>query len=512
MTDGDRPPRLTVGQHVAETVVRVQQALAPHNEARADRRLTGWLEAFESEMRDTIAPLLEKHAANPEMPAEVRDLFSTLIDPPHQVTSSILFAVLGALFYPIVSSAMAGVSADVQQAALHNQPVVALSPAEVALGKVRNTLGGIDPHTEVSYSGMSPDRFDVMALNTGDAIAVGDALLLYRRGQLSEADLLKAVRQSRVRDEWFDSILALRFVPPPAGEVIAGAIKNHLTDTEAQQKLGEAGIDPANFGWMRASAGRPPGIEQMLSLWNRGLATQADVEAAVRQSDINDAFLPFVLNDRWYVPPVRTIVAMLRAHAIDDTQATTLFQHNGVRPEDIAGYLNEAHHGRTATTKAVSQGMIVRLLEQQLITQAEAESRLAALGYQPADIAVIVELANNQRTERYVNALVAKAHSLYVAYKIDATEVHNLLGADGIDPAATGQLLRLWDLERSANVTHPSVAQIVGAYRRGEITALDCKQRLLARGVQQADLAIIVADGFPPTKPNPTAVAAVVNA
>jgi len=41
---------------------------------------------------------------------------------------------------------------------------------------------------------------------------------------------------------------------------------------------------------------------------------------------------------------------------------------------------------------------------------------------------------------------------------------------------------------------------VIGAFRRGEIGAGECHVRLLGLGVVDADIGILVADGWPPGK------------
>ena len=82
---------------------------------------------------------------------------------------------------------------------------------------------------------------------------------------------------------------------------------------------------------MKATAGRPPGVESMLQLWNRNLAgdnrssvTEAVINDVVHQSDINDRFLPYVKELRTYIPPPRSIVPMLRSGAITQAEFDSL--------------------------------------------------------------------------------------------------------------------------------------------------------------------------------------------
>lgn len=513
MTDDTR--KRTIGEHVAEAVVRVQHAMRPVNAEHADARLTGWLDAFENDMRDVLAPHLAAYADHPDTPPEVADLFRTLSEPEHATQSGLLFAAVGALVYPLVSAAMAGPANVVQQHSLSALPDVALTPGEIALALVRNTPLPQSATAEAALSGVNAARLKVMQLNTGDSLPLEAALLLYRRGKLTRDRLETAIRQSRVRDEWFDSILDLQYTPPSAGEVISAAVKERLTDAEAQTRLAEAGVDPANYEWLKLANGRPYGTHEALELLNRGEITEARVREVIAQSDVNTTFTDDILKLRVYVPPVRSVVPMLRAGAITEAHARELLAMNGVQPVDVDAYIKEAAHGRTQSAKDLSRAQIVSMYEAHLIDRPTATGRLQTLGYTAADVDLMLNYADDLNTERFKRAALNRVHAAYVAHRMTAAEATAALSADAVDPAHATEYLKLWDIERGATLHRPTVAQVVGAYRRGVISAAETKARLLADGVAAVDLPIVVAVGYPPTAGTDVidaAVNAVVNA
>lgn len=470
--------------------------------------VAGILEQIEADLVPVLEPFLTHVASDPEAPPQVRELVRSLLEPEHFGQSVVLGIAVGAVLSPVLAAAtnpFVQVLANHEWAAL---PVSPLSPAEAALAALRHNPHLGDPAAEAAMNGIDQGRFDAMVYNTGEPISIGDGLLLRRRGQMDTPTLQTLVRQSRVRDEWFPYVEMLQYQPPGAGEVIAGRIKSHLSDADAIKKLAEAGVNPDNYDWLVATAGRPPGIEQMLHLWNRGAAAEADVEQAIAQSDINPHYTPFVKELRWYVPPVRSIMPMLRAGAIDVPAATQLFQENGVRDADIPHYLAEAAHVRTTAVRELSQSQVVRMYQTRLMDKPTALARLVALRYTQADAELLLDFADDARSERLQNALITTIGTLYVSHKIDKPTAVTALSGDQVPAAAQTDLFHVWDLERQAKHHAPTVPQVIGAYRRTQITALQCKTRLLALGVDVGDIGIFVADGWPPSKPSEAKAAA----
>lgn len=487
-------------------------AAAPHLQQAHDDRITAFLEGLEARVAPLLAPVLADVLADPNTPEEVRPLLEAVAAPTHKFDSSLISIGLAAILYPFLTAALAPHVASVAQQAWSRDQSLVLSPAELALSVIKNTYDHARAIQEAGDNGLDPARFQVMVDNTGEPPGIAELLLAYRRGEIDVARLQHGIRQSRVRDEWQDVILALRYTPPPPGEVLAGAVQNHLSLADAQTKVAQAGIDPVNFGWMYETHGRPPSPLEIARLVHRGITDRATFDQAVLESDIKNKYIDMLFEASTYIPPVRSVMAMLRSGAITDAEATTLFHENGVRDADIAGYLAEAHHTKATSVKELSQAQTLRMYGAKFITRADATARLQRLGLDAATITLLLDFADEAQHERYVNAVVTRVHARYVAYKLTDTEATNALNADGIPAAAVTDLMKLWRIERDANIHVLTPASIVGAYRRQEIGPAETKARLLAGGVQQRDLAIVVADGFPPAKPNPAAVAAVVNA
>jgi len=479
---------------------RAAVAAAPHVQAAHDERITSFLEGLEARVAPLLAPIIQDAIDDPATPPEVRDLFATVATPAHKFDSSLISVGLAAILYPFLQAALAPHVNSLAQQAWNRDQSQVLSPAEAALAVIKNTGGALNLGQEAADQGINAARFKTLVDNTGEPPGIAELLQALRRGIIDSTRLAHGVRQSRVRDEWLDVITALRYAPPPAGEVVAGRVKEHMNDADYRRRLSEAGTDPANADWMLAAAGRPYGIEQALHLLNRGVIDEARVRQVIAQSDINTTFTDDILQLRHYFPPPRSIVPMLRAGAITEAQARSLLADYGVGEPWATAFITEATHTKAGSVKELSQAQTLRMYGAKFLTHAEATARLVRLGYDAATITLLLDFADEAQHERYTNAVVTRIHSRFVSYKLTEAEARSALTADKIPAAAITDLLALWHIERDANVHVLTPSSIVGAYRRGEIGPAETKARLLAIGVQQGDLAIVVADGWPPTK------------
>jgi hypothetical protein len=486
--------------HWVGIVDAAHDKLAAKIDQRKTDHLAGILERFETELAPHLGPLLAGITDNPEIPQPIRDLVGALIQPEHFTQSILLGIALGSVISPVLQTATAPFIQVLANETWPTLPVLPLSPDLLAAAVIKNVLTESQGAGLAQVSGVDAGHFHTMVMTAGQSFGIAEALLLLRRGQIDEGEFARVVHYSNTRDDFIPDILKLKFAPPPPGEVIAGALKAHLSDAEATTKLAEAGIDPSNFGWMKATAGRPYGIEQALQLLNRRVIDENRVRQVVAQSDVNPAFTDDILHLRVYLPPPRSIVPMLRSGAIDDARALELLEQHGLSAQDAQAFITEAHHSKAGTGKELTASQVVRMYGDRFIDRNQATTRLAAATFPPDQINLLLDFADHAREEKLTNALIAKVGSLYVAHKLDRSAATVTLDQGSVPAAVQADLFHVWDLERAANVHHLTPAQVIGAYRRQEIGAHETKIRLLTLGVQPGDLAIIVADGWPPTQ------------
>lgn len=467
--------------------------------ASLDALISKILEEHEADLAAMVRPHLEPHLNIAEYPDNLHDLFVILSQPEHQTQFfTALFAIKG-IIDGFVSAALQPFVADVSNTSWSNFPNQILSPDVVALAELRDNLSGIDPLKESSMSGLTEQRYQVVLGNTGEPPGLEQLLALFRRGELSEADLDKGIRQSRVRNEWIPAVHRMRFVAPSPAEVIRGYVQNHLDEARARDLFGQGGGRPEDFEWEYETAGRPPGAGEMLQLLNRGIVSEATVREAIRESDIKNKYVDDIIAMRVYLPPPRSVVAMVRQGAITDDHARELLADHGVQPQDIEDYIRSAHSTRASAHKDLSVGEVRTLYVDRLLTRAEAQAALERLTYPPEVAKLILEGADFAREQKYRTALISHTHTLFVRQRLAQSEAVTALDRAGVDPNERDALLGLWELERTENVRLLSKAEVQGAVRRGLRTTAWARTRLLELGYAEADLDVVLGEAYPPS-------------
>lgn len=378
-----------------------------------------------------------------------------------------------------------------------------LTPAALADMVVRDIMAESDAAPIAAQSGLSTEDFHSLVLDTGEAPGIQDLLFAHRRGFIDLTRLEHGIKQSRVRTEWTDVIESLSLQPMSTADAVEGAVQGHLTQDQSRVIAAQNGLMPEHWQTLYDNAGNPPGVQEMVSMWHRGVLTQEQLVAGIRESRLKDKYIQPTIDAAATIPPERSIVSLVSKGGLSDAQGMDLLLRRGY-PQDIAeALLAEAHVTKTAKQRELTASQIIALYEDGAIAQADVTSMLTALNYDAELISWELALADLRRIKTANDAAVSKVHSLYVGWKITQQDALSTLDSLRIAPGERDNLISLWDVERNINTKQLTLAQITSAHKKGLIDDQGFYERL--RGIGYAiDDAVILSElqGIDPTTLN----------
>jgi hypothetical protein len=421
----------------------------------------------------------------------------------------LLWSVVGQIVSPI----LAPMTQEIANVINTRAPVVPLSPAEAALGVVKGNVPYDEALSAANKAGVDRHDFDQIVLNTGEPISTQEALFLLRRGKIDVGRLEHAIRQGRVRNEWIDAIKMLATQPISAGEAVAATVQHQIDYATGERIAYENGLEAIDFKRLVDTHGRPPGPMELIEMVRRGHIPAAGtgpdattLDQGIAESDIKDKWTPVYHALLEYVPPPRTVTALLRAGSLTQAQALDLFKKAGLTQEMAAVYVADASHGKVAAQKEMTAAQITTLYEQRLVTKDQAAAMLAHLRYTAEESAFILQLGDLQRHAKVYTAAVTRIGSLYVGRRLEAAATGAALDALGVPPAQRDEYLTLWTLERASSLKILSEAAIASAWKYGVIGGDEAMQELEAHGYTAHDAWIWLAihnKGTGPDMPMP---------
>lgn len=408
----------------------------------------------------------------------------------------LIWQVVGQIAAPVLAPVAQSIANAVNQAA----PVMPLSPAELALGVVKGTVDQGTARTEAEKSGVQASDLDIMVLNTGDPLSPQELLYLLRRGLIDQARLEHGVRQGRLRNEWIPDLLNLKLQPISPADAVAAAVQEQIDRGAAEKIAYEGGIGAADFAILFNTRGRPPGIEQVVELVRRGIVPakgtgpdSTTLEQAVHESDLKTKWEPAIQALLDYIPPPRTVTALLRAGSITEQQALDLFRKAGLSQELAAAYVADASHTKVAAEKELTKAEVTQLYTERLITKEQAAAMLGHLRYTAAESAFILQLGDLQRHAKVYNAAVTRIGTLYVNRRIERGAAGSALDSLGVPAAQRDEYLTVWALERASNLKILSEAVIASAWAKGVIGDDEAMGQMEAHGYTARDSWIYLA-------------------
>lgn len=501
-------------------------AAVPHQVALRSQLVTAFLEGLEDEHTPLLRPLLESWTATGVVPAELAPLLENIGAPPHQFGAlaqqfmvwGVAFQLAGQLLAPFLQ-----VVANELWSEFPDRP---LSPADAADMVLRGLLDQETGAGIAKKSGVPPSDFALLVNDVGEPPGVMTLLEMVRRGLIpvdaqdpTTPSFTTGVRYSRVRDEWIPALFGLQYNLPTAGDVIDAAVESQIDDPTARELLGKVGTDPAYYDLLFHTRGRPPGPGELADAANRGYIpwtgagpTTTTFEQGIAESAVKNKWTSVLQQLAQYLPPPRTVTALLRAGSITEDEALALFKDHGLSPPLAAAYVVDASNQKVVKDKELAKSEIESLYEQQIIGHVEATNMLGALGYAEPVAAFLLELQDFKRVNRFINTAVAKIHTLYVARKVDSAAATAALGELKVAANQITQLMQLWTLERDATVRILTEAQVVDAAFYQVISWDQAQAELVALGYTPYDAWVLSGvrnhgpvGTAPPQGPSPTA-------
>lgn len=242
--------------------------------------------------------------------------------------------------------------------------------------------------------------------------------------------------------------------PPDLAEAV---VQGHLTEDAAANEALGWGVSRERFGLMVAIAGSPPGVEQILDLWDRGVMTEAEVTQALRETRLKPKYVDKVKGLQRTLLSAEQLAAMEVQGVITHDQGVAGARRVSIEPEDydrlvrVNGLPPGVQTGLTLLNRGLLTEDQFRTLVRQGHTKTEYVDALLALRREiltPSEAAAMV-----------VQSIIAPAEGARIAAAagISATDFDNMVKVRG-RPPGPGEALE-W--LRRGILTEAEFAQVI---------------------------------------------------
>lgn len=435
-------------------------------------------------------------------------------------TWGVLYGLLSAVFEPVTTD----ITQDMWANAVAKGVNRALSPDELATEVVRGWRDATAAQNEAAKAGVSPDDFAAMVNNRRNPIAPEEAAAALRRQIIPESappgqiSFDNAIQEGNLGNQWGTVIKQLATQIPSPADILQAYLEGQIpagVDPRAlYTQVGGQEIDPnTGFDWftlMFNTRGQAPTPNEAGVMLNRGIIPETGTGPG--QVSFDQAFLEGPWRNKWlpawkalirYLPPPRTVTALLKQGAITAAQAQDLLTKQGLTPDLVQAYIVGATTSKTTKPKELSESNVIGLLTDKLIDVPTAVTFLEQLGYPANEAQILASTAQAAQTITELKKNVNRVETAYLAHKVDRANALTLLSQLGLDPTAGANLINGWDIDKAANVKVLSVAQITSAWEYQIYTEAQALQELQNIGYTPYDAWTLLSIKAKGALPNP---------
>lgn len=382
---------------------------------------------------------------------------------------------------------------------------VPLSPPDLADMVVRNIVGQSDAEAYAKQSGVASSDFARLVHSAGTPPSPQELVAALRRGIIphdgtgpNATSFEQGIAEGRTYNKWRPVLEALADVPLDPAVAVDAVVEGQIPYDQGAHEAFLNGINADRFRIQVNTRGNPPSPGELAELLKRKLIPLEGV--GPDQTSFQQGIFEGATKDKWwtlfaaladYIPPPRTVTAMVREGSLTDDQALAFYQQAGLSQDLAAAYLTSAHHQKTTAERDLTVATIKALYQDRLITRPQATEMLMLLKYSQQDAAYLEDLWDFEAFQSKVRAAIARVHSLYVAHKIDGAEAGTALDQLGVPAEGRDELVTVWNLERAVNVPQLTRAEIVDAWYWSILTDAEADQRLETLGWTAEEAAIL---------------------
>lgn len=414
----------------------------------------------------------------------------------------VVWEVLGAIVSTVLGPVLQDLTREVNKAL----PSTPLSAAQLADMVVRNIVEHAAAAAYARESGITEGDFRRMVQSAGDAPSPTELVLALRRGLIPRdgigpdvVSFQQGIAEGRTYNKYTSMLERLGEVPIPPSDAVDAVVESQITREQGEAIAFLSGVSKADFEILVNTRGRPPSPTELNELHRRGLIplegtgpTETTVQQGIYEGATKNKWWRLLADLGDYVPPPRTVTALVREGSLTDEQALRLYRAAGLSEELAATYLTSAHHQKLAATRDLAKGDIEHLYGARIISRDQATEALGLLNYTAEESAEILAYVDMRRTIAALDQAVSRVRAQYVARHIDRAAAVGALGALNVVDSQQQELLRLWDIERAVNVKTISAAEIASAYHFKILDQATATMLLVADGWSERDAWILL--------------------
>lgn len=454
-----------------------------------------FLNILEPEILDFVGPLLDQVLGNPELPPELRHYFQKIRDGESQAGA----ALAGALGSSAASAGLLGVLEPVftlmSYIAFDALPVKEFDvPTTLALmwrGHYNEDVG----RRTMERQGFRPWLSEALEETIRPRTTVPDWIQWIWRHPEDTALFIVEMNKRGFPDADITKSLELTHLIPGPGDLITMAVREAWRDDVAakygldqdyvqafEDAMETQGFDPEwSKRWWRAHWQLPSIGQAREMLWRTSMNID-DYREYLRFADVPQTWRGWMSETAYRT---LTRVDIRRIHAmgvIDDDDLIKAYTDFGYNSENAAIMAAFTIQYNTSSDRDITKTDILRGYRLGVLSRAEADAALVALGYSEGNADYYLALEEYKYAEELAEEEIGVVKKLYEMGEIDRGAAESRLSAVGLTSERIARLFEIWDIARRGTVDRPTKTELERMLKQDVIDTERYRSEMVKRG------------------------------
>lgn len=422
-----------------------------------------------------------------------------------------------------VAAIMNNELADVVYAYIRTNPHLLPDPSALAQMAAASLISQGDAEDYSAAQGYQAQWTDKLIMLSRSFPAVADGLDLMRRGLASKDQFIEWCTLSGITPSIAGLYANLVTVPVSPADAALAVLRGNMSQADGEQIAAENGLSSASFNTIVSNTGEPPGLEQLLEAYRRGIIDKATLERGILQSRYRNEWIPALEALRFAPISVADAVNAVVQDQLDVPTAESIAQQNGLEPGQFSILQNTAGEPLSRTemeqlynrglatkdqvlqalresrlknkygdlafdlhAKIIDPGLLSRAVRYGGITESDAVAKAMENGYSQADATTVVNAGIQERLQSHKDRVVASVTALYQTGAIAESDATSVIRQMGYSATEADFIAASADYHRESHVITQVINAIRSKYLAHHITANEATGLLDALGLPTA--------------------------
>lgn len=279
-----------------------------------------------------------------------------------------------------------------------------MSVADAVNAVVQNQMDAATASGIADQNGLEPGAFDILVKTAGEPLSRTEMEELFNRGLVSKDQVVQALRESRLKNKYNDLAFELhsRLLPiTTLGTALRTGAISHDSAVQKAMLLGYSQEDATIYvnatSQAKLLSSKDKVVSSVAALYQDNIMGLADATRMIQGLGYSAAEAQFVLQASEFHREAHTMTTVINAikakylqHHVTRQEATGLIDSTGLPSQQRDQLLGLWDIEYSAYTRELTPAQVLKALKLDLLTQAQALSRLEAMGYNEVDANLLI--------------------------------------------------------------------------------------------------------------------------